>query len=272
LVHVELLGSAFAVESNDSRWDRFFSHLWLPVPPAGGDPVTATVRVDGDSCELTVGDAPSFVHESAWHAAEALRFAMVETAVKEARDAVVLHGACLERGGRCVVLVGRSGSGKTTLTLEMVQRGWTYLSDDLAPLDKNSGRVRPAPKPLGIKDPGRWVELAHYWDGFEWPGPPRHHFYVGAGSMPVYAGPPAEAGLFVFPTYRPGSPGLLQEVTAAESATLCAGSLRSVDPEALRVVLEATGPVPSVRLEYPSAGVALALLAPLLDGFARGAG
>ena len=267
MIHVELLGSAFAVESDDPRWDRFFSHLWLPVSSAGDDPVTAIVRVDGDSCELTIGDAPTFVHESAWHAAEALRFAMVETAVKGAHDAVVLHGACLERGGRCAVLVGRSGSGKTTLTLEMVRRGWTYLSDDLAPLSRESGRVRPAPKPLGIKDPGRWAELGHHWEGFDWPGPPRHHFYVGAGSMPVYAGPPAEVGLFVFPTYRPGSPGVLGEVSAAESATLCGGSLRSVDPQALRVILEAAGRIPSVRLEYPSPEVALDLLEPYLAGF-----
>ena len=41
-----------------------------------------------------------------------------------------LHACGLERYGTGLLLVGASGSGKTTTSLNLMRRGWQYLSDD----------------------------------------------------------------------------------------------------------------------------------------------
>src|SRR5262245_18578785 len=48
---------------------------------------------------------------------------------------VVLHAACVARGERAVLLMGRSGAGKSSLALEAVRRGFQYFSDELTVTD-----------------------------------------------------------------------------------------------------------------------------------------
>jgi hypothetical protein len=64
---------------------------------------------------------------------------------------VLLHGACVvgPRGG-AVLLVGGSGAGKSTLTAACVAGGLAYLSDEVAAIDRRTGRVAPYAKPLGL--------------------------------------------------------------------------------------------------------------------------
>lgn len=42
-----------------------------------------------------------------------------------------IHGACVERGGRSIVLCGASGAGKSSLAYACARRGWTYVCDDV---------------------------------------------------------------------------------------------------------------------------------------------
>ena len=63
-----------------------------------------------------------------------------------------------------MMLPGSPGTGKTTLTLELLGRGWTYISDDLAPLDLETGFIEVFPKPLSVKDPSRWREFIGKWE------------------------------------------------------------------------------------------------------------
>lgn len=58
-----------------------------------------------------------------------------------------LHAAVLSFRGRVALFVGESGAGKSVLALTLVKRGWTYLSDEFAPLDRQ-GRVIAVPRPV----------------------------------------------------------------------------------------------------------------------------
>jgi hypothetical protein len=59
----------------------------------------------------------------------------------------VFHAAVLARGGRAYLFQGESGAGKSVLALDLVARGWTYLSDEFGPLTPN-GEVLAVPRPV----------------------------------------------------------------------------------------------------------------------------
>jgi len=54
-----------------------------------------------------------------------------------------LHSAGMiePESGKAVLIIGPSGSGKSTLTLQLVQSGWSYLSDDELLLSLRDGAV-----------------------------------------------------------------------------------------------------------------------------------
>jgi hypothetical protein len=58
-----------------------------------------------------------------------------------------LHAACVERGGRGVLLCGVSGAGKSTLAFACARAGWRYLTDDAAMI------LRHASEPILIGKP-----------------------------------------------------------------------------------------------------------------------
>lgn len=76
---------------------------------------------------------------------------LVNAAAAARTDTVVLHSGAVTLGGRAVLLVGPSGWGKSTLTLELVRRGWGFLSDDFAPVDAE-GWVAPFPRAVNVTD------------------------------------------------------------------------------------------------------------------------
>jgi hypothetical protein len=76
---------------------------------------------------------------------------VINVAAALATGATVLHSGAVSRGGQAALLVGSSGHGKTTLTLELVRRGWRFLSDDFAPVDA-AGVVRPFPRRVNVTD------------------------------------------------------------------------------------------------------------------------
>ena len=59
-----------------------------------------------------------------------------------------IHGACVARGGRGVLLCGPSGAGKTSLAYFCARQGWTYISDNESWLVRSS-------EPLLVGNPRR---------------------------------------------------------------------------------------------------------------------
>ncbi len=66
-------------------------------------------------------------------------------------DYFLVHGACVTDGERSLLVTGPSGRGKTTLSLNLLGHGFRLLSDDLTPLGRRDGLVRPFPKRVGVK-------------------------------------------------------------------------------------------------------------------------
>jgi hypothetical protein len=60
---------------------------------------------------------------------EFIEFA-VFTLASRCQGLVSLHGACIGKAGRGILLMGSSGSGKSTITLHCMLRGFEMLSED----------------------------------------------------------------------------------------------------------------------------------------------
>jgi hypothetical protein len=75
---------------------------------------------------------------------------VVNRVANSARDRVFIHAGVVGWRGRAIVIPGRSTHGKTTLTMNFVQAGATYYSDEFALLD-SEGLVHPYARPLQVR-------------------------------------------------------------------------------------------------------------------------
>lgn len=97
-----------------------------------------------------------------WRALIETRNDAVRLGLAATEGVVDLHGAVLVRDDAALLLLGEEWAGKTTLALELVDIGWRYFSDDLVVLERETGLVRPVPKPPGIKARS-WDAMRRYW-------------------------------------------------------------------------------------------------------------
>ena len=64
---------------------------------------------------------------------------------------LLIHAGAVSTNGRGVILAGDSCHGKTTLVLELVRRGFCFLSDETAALGRSDHFVHPFPRSLRIR-------------------------------------------------------------------------------------------------------------------------
>ena len=67
------------------------------------------------------------------------------------KELFFMHGAVLEKNGELVILTGNSGAGKSTTTWGLLNNGFNYLSDELAPINLESMHVSPYPHAVCLK-------------------------------------------------------------------------------------------------------------------------
>jgi hypothetical protein len=62
--------------------------------------------------------------------------------------------------GGAVLVTGASGAGKSSLLLGLLQRGWGFVADDIAPVHRAGGRVVRYGRPIGIRSQSLAVHQA----------------------------------------------------------------------------------------------------------------
>lgn len=101
---------------------------------------------------------------------------LLESLMDRIDGSIVLHGAAVAASGRGVILAGPAFAGKSTLVLELMRLGFSFMSDDAAPIERSSGRLLPFPRAVGIRKgteaeanllktvaPNGRLELPHKW-------------------------------------------------------------------------------------------------------------
>ena len=86
------------------------------------------------------------------HAYPQLEWAMNWCVSTRAHHYLMLHAAVIERDGVAAVLPAPPGSGKSTLCAALVHRGWRLLSDEVALVSLQDGRISPAARPISLKN------------------------------------------------------------------------------------------------------------------------
>jgi hypothetical protein len=134
-------------------------HLRFCVSEEGppGCPPTPLVRARGHQlvcvadaynhyvCDLERGVASGWLNRATLEYPSYLRYHLLDSAalvLLTNRCATPIHGACVSRHGRGLLLCGISGAGKSSLAYACARAGWTYTSDDASYLLEGPGPPR----------------------------------------------------------------------------------------------------------------------------------
>lgn len=84
-------------------------------------------------------------------------YALFETSLNwyiysEVYNYLIIHAAAVERRGRVAILPALPGAGKSTLTAALVCHGWRLLTDELALISFDAGKVLPLARPISLKN------------------------------------------------------------------------------------------------------------------------
>jgi hypothetical protein len=110
--------------------------------PSGG----FSICRDGESvAEISSDEAPEYMLVYLLEKLIAIDLQKLRT------DLYFVHSSALSRNGRVVMIAAVSGTGKSTVTWALLQHGFDYLSDELAPIDPLTLLVHPYPHALCLK-------------------------------------------------------------------------------------------------------------------------
>lgn len=130
---------------------------WAARPPesvvcfgvARDEPAAGWHRITRDGARIFDTDRPGDV---APYLVWAINWAAVE---RLAPRYLLLHAGVVGWRGQAILLPAASGSGKTTLVAGLLAGGFEYLTDDIAPMDVDTGLLLPFAKGLSLKPGGR---------------------------------------------------------------------------------------------------------------------
>lgn len=170
-------------------------------------------------------------------------------------DLMWVHAGGVEREGKAILFAGPSGNGKSTMVTLLCERGWRFLSDDIAPIKMNADEVLPFPQA------------------------PRRRIYPGEALAPEDIGillresvsidplliqrAPTPIGGIVFPVFQDGAGAELERVAAGEAALkLIRDCTNFADHKAAAVsrAVDLARTIPVYGLTYSSGHAAQALL------------
>lgn len=116
---------------------------------------------DGMAC-LSRDGAPATIMEAA-QTGPVIKARMAEDILGSPGWLLGVHGGCLHRNGKAMLILGEPGAGKTTLTSWLTGQGFAYGGDDIVVVS-GDGRVQGLPFLPSVKA-GGWKLLASVYGG-----------------------------------------------------------------------------------------------------------
>lgn len=171
------------------------------------------------------------------------------------QDLMWIHAGAVEAGEKALLFAGPSGNGKSTMVTLLSERGWGFLSDDIAPIRMDANEVLPFPQtPRRRIHPRRELppEAIGILD--------REAVIIDPGRIQRRA---VAIGAIVFPVYRGGASAELKRVGAGEAAfKLIRDCTNFADHKAAAVAraVEMARTIPIYALEFSNGPSAASLL------------
>ena len=257
-VYIEFEGQQVAVTSDAHEVLAGVEGIYsaMVVPTATRAVRTFEVSGNGGGYRITGTTAFHLTDGSLTDVLRCLRFSVIQALMEARPDLLWFHAGAAAADRRAILLLGPRGRGKSTLIVALCARGWTYLSDDVVPLNPSSSRAVPFPlTPARREFPGQempadWLRSPHKVDV---PLPSRS---LGRHPVPV--------GALVFPKYRVGAPARLSPCPAAEAAAELlqhCWNFAEHGRAALRRLCDLAARVPAYHLSFSDGELATDLLA-----------
>ncbi len=181
--------------------------------------------------------------------------AVVRAFIRARPDLVWLHAGAVHLGGRALALIGPWGHGKSTIATSLLKRGWSYLSDDVAPFDPSTLAIHPFPEMPRIR-----LSQASPLDREAVSKLPKVD--VGISDEAIARAPATCAGV-VFPQYESDGPNGLSTCPASLAALRVLEGCLSFSHHretALRFAASLAQTVPAYHLSFRDADTAADLL------------
>lgn len=105
---------------------------------------TKRYKVTGDGEDL-------FVHLKRQEVLPYLEWATNWRVIARCMQFMQIHAASLSLNGKGLILAATSGSGKSTLAAALMSRGWRYLCDEFALINRKTHELHAFPKAICIK-------------------------------------------------------------------------------------------------------------------------
>ena len=268
-----MLGRSVLIESSHTPLFELLRRLFEPfVAARTSDSPSRIVAVrdeERDEWRVDVDGERFGGSPTPWGAMIDVRNAAVDAALRDRDDLVSLHAAAVVKEGNALLLSGEPWAGKTTFSLQLANEGWLHFSDDVAPIDLASGRLRPFPKPPAIRS-APWAEFRHLWDPQpEWLPEPIDWFVVPALKLPLGT-EDAVPRFFVHLRYREGAEGRVTEITSATAVIRSAPQARSLKPKQLARLASISRGMFAAELEYSDEKEGMSLLRSILQRWTEG--
>jgi hypothetical protein len=146
------------IQSDTAEWIDLFAQIFARfiarTQQVTGRRLTFQVLVNPDNCHgksvLIYGDKVYPIQDSTLSHGYVYEFILHEI-LSQVKSHFLIHAGAVSRMGKGILIVADALHGKTTLVMELVRRGYRFLSDDIAAISRQDGQVYPYPRSLRIR-------------------------------------------------------------------------------------------------------------------------
>ena len=156
---ISFLGNAVVASSDDDEITDGIRRLFALMGSSNGASPIGEVRIEQQGAEVRLLLDGKEVRKSP-NGFRLLRQLYREVAslfIVQNAHLVWLHAGCVASSKGAIVFPGSWGRGKSTLVLELHNRGWSFLSDDIVPFDPATGKAVPFPGTPQVRDHSRRI-------------------------------------------------------------------------------------------------------------------
>ena len=176
---------------------------------------------------------------------------VTESLITHQKEALALHAAAVAWKGASIVVPGLSGAGKSSLAAWLVDRGFDYLSDEIALLTKDNNIVG-FPRAVVVKSGA--AEAVQGLSMFqEIPLVKCGEHLLFAPARAPDQEPAIPCGMLVFPRFSAGATLRIEGLTAAEAGLRlveCNLNARNFPDGGFSEITKFARRVPAISLEY----------------------
>lgn len=255
--HVAFLGSRAVVDSDDAGIVKSMTDLFALMTSPSTTATAGEVRIDVAQNPAVLSVDGKLVRKGG-NGAKLLRHGyreVVRLFIHNHPELVWIHAACAAGDHGAVVLPGSWGRGKSSLTLELCEKGWSFLSDDIVPLDPLAERAIPFPGTPQVRASSNQFLSRNQLGSLSKRAAPLDQSQVSSEPQPVT--------MLIFPSFVPNATASLSSIPPAQAVGELLENCLSFpknDDATIQALCDMVKDLPVYRLRFSNVAEAAGLL------------